>query len=218
MTNAIVERTVEQQIVYVTNTIVEIQPANPQVIYVPQYNPTVVYEPPPTYVYYPLVPLLTFGAGIAVGAIIATTAAIGATAGFTAGGGGFRSLLGRRLWAPSLLSASILRLPSASLLSTGRLAPAFTRICSARLRSAGIPPATRLPSSGPGPRPPVATPYPGQGPVRPSSPVASQTPATMERWQPDQSRLRTAGAPSTSQNLAQRLGLVRADFGLATGR
>ena len=49
VTNAIVERTVEQQIVYVTNTIVEIQPANPQVIYVPQYNPTVVYEPPPAY-------------------------------------------------------------------------------------------------------------------------------------------------------------------------
>ncbi len=64
---------VEQQ----TQTIV-IQPANPQVVYVPTYNPTVVYGtwPYPAYPPYPVYPpgyvaatsLLSFGVGVAVGA------------------------------------------------------------------------------------------------------------------------------------------------------
>lgn len=70
VTNSIVERTVDQQVVVVTNTIVEIQPSNPEVVYVPSYPPT-VYYPPPAYVYNPYAPLITFGAGMAVGAIIA---------------------------------------------------------------------------------------------------------------------------------------------------
>lgn len=56
------------QIVCVTNTVVQIQPANPQVVYVPTYPPT-VYYPPPAYVGPP--PAVTFAAGVAVGAIIA---------------------------------------------------------------------------------------------------------------------------------------------------
>jgi len=71
VTNMIVEKTVEQQVVVVTNTIVQIQPSNPQVVYVPTYNPYTVYYPPPAYVYNPLAPLVTFGAAVAVGAIIA---------------------------------------------------------------------------------------------------------------------------------------------------
>jgi hypothetical protein len=71
VTNVIVEKTVEQQVVVVTNTIVQIQPSNPQVVYVPTYNPYTVYYPPPAYVYNPLAPLVTFGAAVAVGAIIA---------------------------------------------------------------------------------------------------------------------------------------------------
>ena len=71
VTNMIVERTVEQQVVVVTNTIVQIQPSNPQVVYVPAYNPYTVYYPPPAYVYNPYAPLVTFAAGVAVGAIIA---------------------------------------------------------------------------------------------------------------------------------------------------
>ena len=71
VTNMIVEKTVEQQVVVVTNTIVQIQPSNPQVVYVPTYNPYTVYYPPPAYVYNPVAPLVTFGAAIAVGAIIA---------------------------------------------------------------------------------------------------------------------------------------------------
>lgn len=71
VTNMIVQSTVEQRVVVVTNTIVQIQPANPQVVYVPVYNPTTVYYPPPTYVPNPYAPLITFGVGIAVGAAIA---------------------------------------------------------------------------------------------------------------------------------------------------
>ena len=53
-----------------------IQPANPQVIYVPQYDPTVIWGPPPVYYPYPSYPyvassLISFGTGIAVGALIA---------------------------------------------------------------------------------------------------------------------------------------------------
>jgi uncharacterized membrane protein YgcG len=53
-----------------------IVPANPQVIYVPQYNPTVVYGGwpypayPPAPVYNPAWGLLTFGVGLAVGAAL----------------------------------------------------------------------------------------------------------------------------------------------------
>ncbi len=60
---------------------IEIQPASPQVIYVPQYNPVAVWGPPPAYypyppIYYPpstgaivAASAISFGAGLAVGAI-----------------------------------------------------------------------------------------------------------------------------------------------------
>ena len=61
-------------------TVIKIEPANPQVVYVPQYNPTVVYgAPPPAYppYYYPYPPgyawgtaALSFGVGMAVGAAV----------------------------------------------------------------------------------------------------------------------------------------------------
>ena len=47
-----------------------IQPANPQVVYVPQYNPTVVYAAPSTSTVV-ATSLISFGAGIAIGALIA---------------------------------------------------------------------------------------------------------------------------------------------------
>jgi uncharacterized protein DUF3300 len=57
--------------------VIVIEPANPQVIYVPQYNPTVVYPPPvypypPMYYppYYPGAALVSFGVGMAWGAAI----------------------------------------------------------------------------------------------------------------------------------------------------
>ena len=49
--------------------VVVIQPANPQVVYVPQYNPQVIYQPPSTAAVV-TASLLSFGAGIALGAWI----------------------------------------------------------------------------------------------------------------------------------------------------
>ena len=60
-----------------SKTIVVIQPANPQVVYVPSYNPVVVYGPPvypypPIYYpppsYYAAGAAIAFGVGIAIGA------------------------------------------------------------------------------------------------------------------------------------------------------
>jgi hypothetical protein len=42
VTNAVVQTTVEERVVVVTNTIVQIVPSNPEVIYVPSYPPTVL--------------------------------------------------------------------------------------------------------------------------------------------------------------------------------
>jgi hypothetical protein len=50
-------------------TIYVIQPANPQVVYVPVYNPTVVYVAPTSTVV--ATSLISFGAGIAIGALLA---------------------------------------------------------------------------------------------------------------------------------------------------
>src|SRR5271155_2025374 len=52
-------------------TIYVIQPANPQVVYVPVYNPTVVYVQPSTSTVV-ATSLITFGAGIAIGALVAS--------------------------------------------------------------------------------------------------------------------------------------------------
>jgi uncharacterized membrane protein YgcG len=70
VTNTVVEKTVEQQVVVVTNTIVQILPAQPQVIYVPQYNPVYVYAAP-TAGEIAAASVISFGVGLAVGAIIA---------------------------------------------------------------------------------------------------------------------------------------------------
>jgi hypothetical protein len=70
VTNVVVVETNYSQVVTVTNQVVQVAPANPQVVYVPTYPPT-VYYPPPTYVYNPVAPLVTFGVGMAWGAILA---------------------------------------------------------------------------------------------------------------------------------------------------
>jgi hypothetical protein len=67
-----------------TNTIV-IQPANPQVIYVPQYNPTIVYGAPIVVPYYVPPPLPVASVGLYFGAPIT----IGAWFGGGGWGGGF---------------------------------------------------------------------------------------------------------------------------------
>jgi Protein of unknown function (DUF3300) len=50
-------------------TIYVIQPSNPQIVYVPQYNPTVVYVAPSTSTVI-ATSLISFGAGIAIGALL----------------------------------------------------------------------------------------------------------------------------------------------------
>ena len=71
-------KTTEQQKVIVEEKIIKIEPASPQVVYVPTYNPTVVYGawPYPAYPPYPWYPpgyafgasMLAFGTGVALGA------------------------------------------------------------------------------------------------------------------------------------------------------
>jgi hypothetical protein len=70
-------KTTKEQTVIVEEKIIKIEPANPQVVYVPTYNPTVVYgawpyPAYPPYYYYPpgyvASSMMWFGAGMAMGA------------------------------------------------------------------------------------------------------------------------------------------------------
>ena len=70
-------KTTKEQTVIVEEKIIKIEPANPQVVYVPSYNPTVVYgawpyPAYPPYYYYPpgyvASSMFAFGAGVAMGA------------------------------------------------------------------------------------------------------------------------------------------------------
>ncbi len=70
-------KTTKEQTVIVEEKIIKIEPANPQVVYVPTYNPTVVYgawpyPASPPYYYYPpgyvATSMFAFGAGVAMGA------------------------------------------------------------------------------------------------------------------------------------------------------
>lgn len=70
VTNVVVLQTNVTEVVSVTKEVVQVVPSNPEVIYVPTYPPT-VYYPPPGYVYSPYAPLVTFGVGMACGAILA---------------------------------------------------------------------------------------------------------------------------------------------------
>jgi hypothetical protein len=79
VTNVVESKIIEEKTVMVTNQVVQIQPAQPDVVYVPQYNPTVVYAGAPVaypgYYYPPYYPgamaaasVVSFGAGMAMGA------------------------------------------------------------------------------------------------------------------------------------------------------
>jgi hypothetical protein len=87
VTNAVVEQNTGTQVAYVTNQVVQIQPSNPEVIYVPQYIPSAVYYPPPAYVPNPVAPLVSFGVGMAVGAVIANNSCDWGHGGIYVGGG-----------------------------------------------------------------------------------------------------------------------------------
>jgi hypothetical protein len=80
------QQKVETKVIETKETII-IQPSNPEVVYVPSYNPTVVYPPPvypypPMYYppYYPGAALMSFGVGVAIG--------VGISGGWGCGWGG----------------------------------------------------------------------------------------------------------------------------------
>jgi len=64
------QQKVEVQTPAPNQTVYVIQPANPQVVYVPQYNPTVVYVQQPSTSTVVAASLISFGAGIAIGALM----------------------------------------------------------------------------------------------------------------------------------------------------
>ena len=188
VTNAVVERTYESQIVFVTNTVVQIVPANPQVIYVPVYTPTVVYAPPPTYVYNPVSPLIVFGAGVAVGVILANSHCdwhyggvyYGRSTVVVWGGSGY----GRYPYYP----------PPPYYRPPPYYPPPGYRPPPPGYRPPGYPP--------PGSYPPRPVHYTGSKPpgvtTLPANSGVAAAPVTMQRWQPDQNRLAANGGGSSS--------------------
>jgi Protein of unknown function (DUF3300) len=80
-------KTDAKQVVVVEKEIIKIEPADPQVIYVPQYNPAtvVVYSPAPVYGYYPA-PYPSYYYPYAPGAALATGLIWGAAIGAAWGG------------------------------------------------------------------------------------------------------------------------------------
>jgi hypothetical protein len=185
VTNAVVERTYETQIVYVTNTVVQIMPASPEVIYVPVYNPVIVYAPPPTYVYNPVSPLIVFGAGIAVGIIIANNHCDWYYGGVYYGrntvvvyrGGSY----GRYPYYP----------PPPYYRPPPYYPPPGYRPPPPGYRPPGYPPPSYYP-----PRP---APYTGTGskPAVPTTLPANSGAGAAQRWQPDQNRLAVNGGTSS---------------------
>ena len=186
VTNAVVERYYEQQIVYVTNTIVQIQPANPQVIYVPTYNPYYVYYPPPPYYVGPP-PIVTFAAGITLGLVIANNCDWYYGGVIVGGHGGvyIRVGGGRYPYYP----------PPPGYRPPHYHPPPGYRPPPPGYRPPGYPPPHSPPPGGhpPGGKPP-GTPPGGKPP--------GGHPSTTQRWQPDQSRLRTSGSPGVAASVS----------------
>jgi hypothetical protein len=80
-----------------TSQVVVIQPANPQVIYVPVYNPQVVYVQPDTSAVV-AASLITFGAGIALGAWIANASRPWGWGGWGWNWGGRTVIVNNNVW------------------------------------------------------------------------------------------------------------------------
>ena len=64
VTNVVVQQADASGVLYVTNQVVQILPGASEVIYVPHYDPAVVYWPPPYYYYDPFWPCVSFGFGL----------------------------------------------------------------------------------------------------------------------------------------------------------
>ncbi|HTR42420.1 MAG TPA: DUF3300 domain-containing protein [Pseudomonadales bacterium] len=188
VTNAVVERYYDTQIVYVTNTVVEIQPANPQIVYVPVYNPTYVYYPPPGYVYTPVyvsfrIVVTPYRCNWYYGGI------------YVGGGGGMVIWGGRGPYHPPYYPC-----PPGYRPPYYRPPPGYRP-----------PPPGYRPPGYPPPRPPGSYPPPGNRPPgggnpppggRPGGPTTM--PANDAPWKPDPNRRQNAGSGGLGNNNAAR--------------
>jgi len=172
VTNTIVERTYQQTVVYVTNTVVQVQPANPQVVYVPQYNPQTVYVDNDDHA--AAVGIVSFGLGIAVGAAIADNHCDWHY------GGCYRGY-----YPP----------PPPYYPPPYRPPPGYP--------PAAPPPGYRPPPPGapPGYRPPPPAGYTAQGGTRPGAPA---TTSATQRWQPTPSRVSSSGTPKAAASVGSQ--------------
>lgn len=169
-TNAVVERMYEGEVIYVTNTVVQVQPASKEVVYVPTYNPSTIYiddddddEA--------VIGLVSFGVGVAFGA------AIWGDCDWHYGG----CYWGHYPPPPPPMPPPYHPPPGGTPPPPGGRPPG------------SVPPGTRPPGSQPpGNRPPGAQP-PGGGRPPGSTPPTASTRQT-QRWQPDQTRMSTSGA------------------------
>ena len=166
VTNAVVERYYDTQIVYVTNTVVEIQPVNPEIVYVPVYNPVYVYYPPPGYIYSPVFISIYWGPRVT------PYRCNWYYGGVYVGGGGMVVWGGRGPYHPPYYPCP-----------PGYRPPYYRP-----------PPGYRPPAPGyrpPGYPPPGSRP-PGQRPSGPGGPTT--LPANNTQWKPDPARRQTAGS------------------------
>jgi hypothetical protein len=166
ITNGVVERTYQDQIIYVTNTVIEIQPTNSEVVYVPVYNPAYVYYPPPGYVYYPIyVPIYWYPH-------VTPYRCNWWYGGIYVGGGGMVIWGGSGPYHPPYYPC-----PPGYYRPPAYYPPPGYRPPAAGTRPPGFPP--------PGPAQPIQ---------RPSGPGTPTTlPANNTRWQPDPTRRQTGG-------------------------
>jgi hypothetical protein len=171
VTNAVVERYYDTEIVYVTNTVVEIQPADPEIVYVPVYNPAYVYYPPPGYIYSPVFIRIYWGP------YVTPYRCNWWYGGVYVGGGGMVVWGGRGPYHPPYYPC-----PPGYRPPYYRPPPGY-RPPPPGYRPPGYPP--------PGSRPPNST-LPVQRPSGPGGPTT--LPANNTQWKPDPTRRQNAGS------------------------
>lgn len=172
VTNVMVERIYENQVVYVTNTVVQVQPASTNVIYVPTYNPSVVYVDDDDDD--EAAALLSFGVGMAFGA------AMWGNCDWHYGG----CWWGYYPPPPPPRPPPYRPPPGARPPPPGGRPPGMA------------PPGTKPPGS-PVNRPPGAGNPPGNRPPA-GGPTTMPAPGAGQRWQPDPGRVTSAGMPSAA--------------------
>ena len=171
VTNEVVQQGGAPEPIYVTNQVVLIQPAQSEVIYVPRYDSSIVYAAPPPYFYdpwgpwWPWWPCVGFGVGAWYGS---------AYWGGCHWYGGWVTVPPPCPYPPHPYPPP----PGSGYPPPGGKPP---------------PPGGQPPPSGGKPPPPGGKPPPGSMETLKPSAMAAATPAAGKPWQPDASRLRTAG-------------------------